>query len=666
MGKSIFSVFIFLLAAFIVTPLFALPNPAAVYCERLGYQYKIVKTAEAETGVCIVGRGIEFNAWDFYRGKDGKEYSYCAQYGYDIESERKDEGGFFTECAVCVKRSKGGEERIPMLELMKKNGEPLMDLGESGAKLKGGSNCEECRKSREECNTCPDIEAKESTPSIIKGTNRQLPSSFDWRDKDSHAYIGAIRDQGACGSCYAFAAVASAEGTYNYASGLYDGNRAEFSESFIMWCLGRLAEYNPHFYGCDGADWEYAELEALTTDGICSLANFPYTTVDPGACTHWGDPLTIFSDWGRVACSDVDAIKTAIMTYGPVDAAVLVGTDFQNYDSGIYSDANTDCPGDPGGIGEECYYTYTNHAIGLVGWDDNPPEGGGGVWILRNSWDTTWGESGYMRIRYTSARVACEATYLQYNAVATHTIHALSGEHGNILPSGDVVVSDGAGQPFAITPDEGYHIDDVVVDSTSQGAINTYVFQNVTANHTIEARFAPNNHTITATTGEGGTISPSGNVTVSHGADQTFTITPNILYSVADVVVDGTSQGAISSYTFENVTADHTIGASFTLLGRGSDGGGGNDDEGGGMWWWESNCFIATAAYGTPMTEEVKILSRFRDECLLTNPLGKIFVMTYYKISPPIADFIREHPVLKNVVRKTLKPLIWISRETTE
>jgi len=73
-------------------------------------------------------------------------------------------------------------------------------------------------------------------------------------------------------------------------------------------------------------------------------------------------------------------------------------------------------------------------------------------------------------------------------------------------------------------------------------------------------------------------------------------------------------------------------------------------------------CFIATAAYGTSMAEEVKVLSKFRDEHLLTNSLGRGFVKMYYKTSPPIADFIRNKPILRAMVRTGLKPLIWFSR----
>jgi len=76
----------------------------------------------------------------------------------------------------------------------------------------------------------------------------------------------------------------------------------------------------------------------------------------------------------------------------------------------------------------------------------------------------------------------------------------------------------------------------------------------------------------------------------------------------------------------------------------------------------DDRCFIATAAFGTPMAEEVRDLRKFRDEELLTNALGRGFVKFYYKTSPPIADFIRNKPALRAMVRVGLKPLVWFSR----
>jgi hypothetical protein len=72
-------------------------------------------------------------------------------------------------------------------------------------------------------------------------------------------------------------------------------------------------------------------------------------------------------------------------------------------------------------------------------------------------------------------------------------------------------------------------------------------------------------------------------------------------------------------------------------------------------------CFIATAAHGTPMAEEIQILRNFRDEYLLTNPVGEALVGLYYRVSPPIAEFITEHPSLKPIVRVVLVPAVAMS-----
>jgi PKD repeat protein len=145
----------------------------------------------------------------------------------------------------------------------------------------------------------------------------------------------------------------------------------------------------------------------------------------------------------------------------------------------------------------------------------------------------------------------------------TYTITASAGTGGSISPSGSVTVNNGANQTFTIAANTGYRIADVKVDNVSQGTISSYTFTNVTANHTISATFTAQTWTITASAGNGGSISPSGSVTVNHGANQTFTITPNTGYNIKSVVVDGVSQGPIASYTFTNVTSNHSISASF-------------------------------------------------------------------------------------------------------
>ena len=101
------------------------------------------------------------------------------------------------------------------------------------------------------------------------------------------------------------------------------------------------------------------------------------------------------------------------------------------------------------------------------------------------------------------------------------------------------------------------------MDGSSVGKVSSYTFDNVTSDHTIEATFKKKTYTIEATAGSGGTISPSGNVVVEHGASKSFAITADLGYEIDDVLVDGSSVGKVSSYTFDNVTSNHTISALF-------------------------------------------------------------------------------------------------------
>lgn len=151
------------------------------------------------------------------------------------------------------------------------------------------------------------------------------------------------------------------------------------------------------------------------------------------------------------------------------------------------------------------------------------------------------------------------------SAVTQFTLTASAGTNGSISP-GSVTVNEGANQTFTFTPNSGYHVADVLVDGVSVGAVNTYTFNNVTANHTVSVSFAANTvntFTLTPTSGANGSISPATAQEVAAGGDFTFLITANTGFHVADVLVDGVSVGAVGSYTFSNVQAAHTISATF-------------------------------------------------------------------------------------------------------
>ena len=168
---------------------------------------------------------------------------------------------------------------------------------------------------------------------------------------------------------------------------------------------------------------------------------------------------------------------------------------------------------------------------------------------------------------YTFTGVTAAHTISASFAIDTFAITASAGANGSITPSGTVSVNYGGSQTFTIAATTaGYHIADVLVDGVSQGALASYTFTGVTAAHTISASFAIDTFAITASAGANGSITPSGTVSVNYGGSQTFTIAATTAgYHIADVLVDGVSQGALASYTFTGVTAAHTISASFAI-----------------------------------------------------------------------------------------------------
>jgi len=176
--------------------------------------------------------------------------------------------------------------------------------------------------------------------------------------------------------------------------------------------------------------------------------------------------------------------------------------------------------------------------------------------------------NGYTFISVTAGAHTIHVTFM----TANHTITASAGFGGSISPSGAVNVSNGGGQTFTFSPNTGYKVDGITVDSVplTGSALATaiasgYTFTDVTGDHTISVTFAVITYTITASSDSNGSISPAGSISVNHGGSQTFTFTPSTTYRIANVMVDGASVGSPSSYTFSNVTANRTIHVTFAI-----------------------------------------------------------------------------------------------------
>nr|WP_284694664.1 6-bladed beta-propeller [Geomonas sp. Red32] len=144
----------------------------------------------------------------------------------------------------------------------------------------------------------------------------------------------------------------------------------------------------------------------------------------------------------------------------------------------------------------------------------------------------------------------------------TYAITATAGANGSI--SGPSSVKYGANAVYTITPAAGSYVADVTVDGVSAGAVTSYTFSKVAANHTIAATFGVTTYSIAASSDGNGSV--TGPATVNYGENAAFTITPATNYRILDVTVDGADAGAVASYTFAAVTANHTIAARFSLV----------------------------------------------------------------------------------------------------
>ncbi len=224
-------------------------------------------------------------------------------------------------------------------------------------------------------------------PCIVKA---DLPEKFDWREETG---LPPVRNQGQCGSCWAFGTVGPLECNIK----IKDGDVVDLSEQWLVSCNRDGGSCGGGWYAFDYFQWK---TDNYGDSGAVLEQYFPYAAADLPCDGPYPHDYFIRS-WAYIGeengIPSIEAMKQAIIAHGPIAVLICVGPAFQAYTGGIFNTYE---------------HVAINHAVVLVGWDDT--QGTEGVWILRNSWGDGWGEGGYMLIQYGFSMVGYSACYVDY------------------------------------------------------------------------------------------------------------------------------------------------------------------------------------------------------------------------------------------------------------
>jgi hypothetical protein len=226
--------------------------------------------------------------------------------------------------------------------------------------------------------------------------------------------VTPVKSQGACGSCWAFSSTGALEG----ANFLKYGNLVSLSEEHLVSCSG---PYGPN--GCGGG-WYFNAFtfakdntivgpsDTIRTYGLDTETNYPYAEINTcvkcqaAACKY--SSMTPQSQNAFVMIRSESDLMAAVATKGPISVAVSVQPSFQYYQSGVYS--TTDC------VGQQ-----VNHAVLVVGYGHDAATGKD-YWLVKNSWDTTFGENGYIRMERNNNNMCSIGSYGSYPVLSAGNI----------------------------------------------------------------------------------------------------------------------------------------------------------------------------------------------------------------------------------------------------
>jgi len=216
-----------------------------------------------------------------------------------------------------------------------------------------------------------------------------IPTAFDWRTKGA---VSEVKDQGSCGSCWAFSTIGNIESQY----AIKNNKLVDFSEQLLVDCSQGCSveyQYGPVCnQGCDGG-WQWnAFFDVLNWGGVELESDYPYEGVDQ-ACQRTQHKIvspiknyTCLSQYNGEA-ADEQQMAAYLYTYGPISVALDADLLF-SYTSGVLNPSPADCQGQ-----------VLDHAVLAVGYGvdstQSPPLP---YWIVKNSWGASWGEQGYFRM----------------------------------------------------------------------------------------------------------------------------------------------------------------------------------------------------------------------------------------------------------------------------